>query len=108
MTGHGAGCVDQYIVMFNRRIVPSYDQRLAIIFSSNGVGQKTCFAKRPQAVMQRSGRSLVFDLNKNLVAAAERFLSDAPHRCMSRQAAILWQDIEIDLCHRTPARSRRY
>ena len=108
MTGHGAGCVDQYIVMFNRRIVPSYDQRLAIIFSSNGVGQKTCFAKRPQAVMQRSGRSLVFDLNKNLVAAAERFLSDAPHRCMSRQAAILWQNIEIDLRHRTPARSRRY
>jgi hypothetical protein len=27
---------------------------------------------------------------------------------MSREAAILWQDIEIDLCHRTPARSRKY
>jgi hypothetical protein len=26
---------------------------------------------------------------------------------MSGQAAILWQNVEIDLCHRTPARSRR-
>ncbi len=68
MIGYGAGCVDQYIVMFNRRIVPSYDQWFAIICPRDGVGQKTRFAERPQAVKQCSGRSLVFNLNKNLVA----------------------------------------
>ena len=107
MVRHGACCVDQYIVMFNRRIVPSYDQWFAIIRPRDGMGQKARFAERPQAVMQSSGRSLVFNLNKNLVAAAQRLISDTSHRCMSRQAAILWQDIEIDLCHRSPARSRR-
>ena len=90
MTGHGAGCVDQYIVMFNRWIVPSYDQWFAIICPRDGVGQKTRFAERPQAVMQCSGRCLVFNLNKNLMAMVERFLSNAPDRCVSGQAAILW------------------
>ena len=51
MTGYGTGGVNQYIVMFNRRIVPSYEQRFAIMFSRNGVGQKTYYAKRPQAVI---------------------------------------------------------
>ena len=108
MIGHGAGCIDQYIVKFNQRIVPSYDQWFAIICPRDGVGQKTRFAERPQAVMQCSGRSLVFNLNKNLVATVKRFLSNAPNRCVSGQAAILWQNVEINFCHRTPARSRRY
>ena len=107
MTGHDAGYIDQYIVMFSWRIVPSYDQRFAIICPRDSVGQKTRFAEGPQAVMECSGRSLIFDLDKNLVAAAQRFLSNTPDRCMSGQAAILWQNVEIDLCHRTPARSRR-
>ena len=51
MTGHDASCIDQYIVMLNRRIVPSYDQRFAIICPRDGVGQKTRFAEGPQAVM---------------------------------------------------------
>ena len=51
MTGYGASGVDQYIVMFNRRIVPSYDQWFAIICPRDGVGQKTRFAECPQAVM---------------------------------------------------------
>jgi len=107
MTGHDAGCIDQYVVMFTWRIVPSYDQRFAIICPRDGVGQKTRFAEGPQAVLECSGRSLISDLNKNLMAAAQRFLSNTPDRCMSGQAAILWQNVEIDLCHRTPARSRR-
>ena len=107
MTGHYAGCIDQYIVMFSWRIVPSYNQWFAIICPRDSVGQKTRFAEGPQAVMKCSGCSLIFDLNENLVAAAPRFLSNTPHRCMSGQAAILWQNVEIDLCHSTPARSRR-
>ena len=94
--------------MLFRRVVPSYDQRFAVILTRDGVGQKTRFAEGPQTLMQRDGCGFVFDLNKNLVAATQRFFSDAPHRSMSREAAILWQDIEIDLCHRTPARSRKY
>ena len=51
MTGHGACCVDQYIVMFNRRIFPSYDQWFAIICPRDSVGYKTRLAEGPQAVM---------------------------------------------------------
>ena len=51
MTGYGAGGVNQYIVMFNRRIVPSYDQWFAIICPRDRVGQKTRLAEGPQAIM---------------------------------------------------------
>ena len=64
--------------MFSWRIVPSYDQWFAIICPRDSVGQKTRFAEGPQAVMECSGRSLIFDLNKNLVAAAQRFSAIRP------------------------------
>ena len=38
MTGHGAGGVDQYVVMLKRRVVPAYDQWFAVIFSNDSVG----------------------------------------------------------------------
>ena len=38
MTGHGAGGIDQYVVMLKRRVVPTYDQWFAVIFSHDGVG----------------------------------------------------------------------